>query len=86
MNSDEQSKVTDEPIDALAMIRNVVNKLGPTISEAAGSFKSLGRMQEPEKKKVSSTKNKSQKRNKVRFLMAKKSNRINRQRVKGWKY
>lgn len=86
MNSDEESK-SSGPIDALAMIKNVVDKLGPVISEAAKSMEQLGRMQPKEHKGSHwGSKNKNQKRNKKRFLMAKKSNQINRQRIKGWKY
>lgn len=87
MNSDKESKTSEEPIDALTTIKNVVKKLVPALSEATKSMGQLGRMQPKESKGSHwGSKNKNQKRNKKRFLMAKKSNRINRQRIKGWKY
>lgn len=86
MNSDKKPK-DSESINALTMIKNVVEKIAPTLSAATNAMEQFGRMQPKESKGSHwGSKNKSQKRNKKRFLMAKKSNRINRQRVKGWKY
>lgn len=91
MNSDEESKNTDQ-LDALAMISNVVKKLGPEISEAAQSMQTLGDSFGREKKNplknrgTFGSKNNCKKRDKKRFLLARNSNRINRQRIKGWKY
>lgn len=58
-------------------------------TQALGAIKSLGKGFKTEKKPrklKSATKNKNQKRNKVRANMARESNRINRIRVKRWKH
>ena len=81
MNLDEKSGVAEKINTGLDAIRAVATKLAPQVGK-------IVRTKKPKTDKGShwGSKNKSQKRNKTRYLMAKKSNKINRQRVKGWKY
>lgn len=83
MNSEKQ----DEPLkpgEAMETIRKVVEKLGPTISEAAQSMETLGQKLKGDKPRGShwGSKNHNQKRDKKKAKMAKKSRRINRKKKK----
>lgn len=83
MNSETQ----DKPLmkgEAMEAIRNVVKKLGPTISEAAQSMETLGQKLKGDEPKGShwGSKNHNKKRDKKRAKMAKNSRRINRKKKK----
>lgn len=93
MISDDKAKATKTALQdhldrTMAAVRKVTERMAPTMADAAKSFRHLGQnlSNNKEPSKHAGSKNKSKKRNKVRYLMAKRSNNINRKRIKGWKY
>jgi len=90
MDSDQNKPISglqDHLNKSMAAIRAVTEKLAPTFAEAANNFKKFGALhtEKKDQSKHAGSNNHGQKRNKTRYLMAKKSNQINRKRVKHWK-
>jgi len=83
MTSENDASVTDKIQksydNGLAAIRAVAEKLTPQVAQVVRTQKKR------EGSKHAGSNNHGQKRDKVRYLMAKESNRINRKRIKRWK-
>ncbi len=84
------NKIKGESPEKKSLVKDA-GALQEAFKRALSGIKSLGKAFKPKidlhrKSKHSGSKNKSQKRNKVRAKMAVESNRINRIRVKRWKH
>jgi len=66
------------------MLTNAMNRFGTSMQSLAEALRPIKSLPNQERTHHPGSKNKSKKRNKKRYLMAKKSQKINRDRIKGW--
>jgi len=74
----------DAAVKLAQLLNNAMNRFGHSLQSLAEAMRPIKSLPEQERTGHPGSKNKSKKRDKKRYLMAKKSQKINRDRIKGW--